>query len=132
MEENNLHETQSGMNPLFPNKRREKLTRAGVNSILKKYADKARKIKTGLVPTGISCHCLRHSKAMHLLQAGVNLVYIRDFLGHESVLTTEIYARVDSMQKREALEKAYVEIIKRETPAWIENENLLEWLKSFK
>jgi len=50
---------------------------------------------------------------MHLLQAGVNLVYIRDFLGHESVTTTEIYARVDSKQKREAIEKAYVGIIKK-------------------
>ena len=132
MEENNLLEPNSGMNFLFSNKRREKLTRAGINSIFKKYADKAREINSGLIPAKISCHSLRHSKAMHLLQAGVNLVYIRDFLGHESVLTTEIYARVDSKQKREAIEKAYVEIIKKETPTWIENDDLLEWLKSFK
>lgn len=36
---------------------------------------------------------------MHLLQAGVNLVYIRDILGHISIQTTEIYARADSKQK---------------------------------
>ncbi|WP_262905801.1 tyrosine-type recombinase/integrase [Parabacteroides gordonii] len=36
---------------------------------------------------------------MHLLQAGVNLVYIRDILGHVSIQTTEIYARADSKQK---------------------------------
>ena len=92
----------------------------------------AKQKDTGLIPDKISCHSLRHSKAMHLLQAGVNLVYIRDFLGHESVTTTEIYARVDSKQKREAIEKAYVGIIKKETPSWIKNDNILEWLKSFK
>lgn len=48
---------------------------------------------------------------MHLLHAGVNLIYIRDILGHVSIQTTEIYARADSKQKREALEKAYVEVI---------------------
>ena len=131
MTENNLLEAHLGMNPLFYNSRKEQLTRAGINSILKKYVNMARIINPGLIPQKISCHSLRHSKSMHLLQAGVNLVYIRDFLGHESVQTTEVYARADSKQKREAIEKAYVNIIKKETPEWIENNNLLEWLKSF-
>ena len=47
---------------------------------------------------------------MHLLQAGVNLIYIRDILGHVSVQTTEIYARVDSKAKQDALEMAYAEV----------------------
>lgn len=132
MTENNLLESQSRMNPLFFNSRKEKLTRAGINSILKKYVIAARKKDPSLIPEKISCHSLRHSKAMHLLQAGVNLVYIRDFLGHESVQTTEIYARADSKQKQEAIERAYVNIIKKETPIWIGNDNLLEWLKNFK
>jgi len=131
MTENNLLEAHLGMNPLFFNSRKEQLTRAGINSILKKYVIMARIINPSLIPEKISCHSLRHSKSMHLLQAGVNLVYIRDFLGHESVQTTEVYARADSKQKREAIEKAYVNIIKKETPEWIENNNLLEWLKSF-
>ncbi len=131
MTENNLLEAHSGMNPLFYNSLKEKLTRAGINSILTKYANMARIKDPSLIPENISCHSLRHSKAMHLLQAGVNLVYIRDFLGHESVQTTEIYARADSKQKREAIEKAYVNIIKKETPVWTENNNLLGWLKSF-
>jgi len=132
MTENNLLESHSSVNPLFCNNRKEKLTRAGVNSILQKYANIAKEKDTSFIPDKISCHFLRHSKAMHLFQAGVNLVYIRDFLGHESVQTTERYARADSKQKREAIEKAYVSIIKKETPSWIENDNLLEWLKSFK
>jgi integrase/recombinase XerD len=131
MKESDLLEIHSRKDPLFYNSRKEKLTRAGVNSILLRYAGEARAIDPGLIPDKISCHSLRHSKAMHLLQAGVNLVYIRDFLGHESVQTTEIYARADSKQKREAIEKAYVGIINKETPSWIKNDNLLEWLKSF-
>ena len=67
---------------------------------------------------------------MHLLQAGVNLIYIRDILGHVSVETTEIYARADSKQKREAIEKAYVDVANNEEPAWQNNKNLLDWLMS--
>jgi site-specific recombinase XerD len=132
MKENDLLENQKRRDPLFYNSRQEKLTRAGVNCILLKYASMSRAKNAGLIPDKISCHSLRHSKAMHLLQAGINLVYIRDFLGHESVTTTEIYARADSKQKREAIEKAYVGIVKKETPSWMKNDNLLEWLKSFK
>lgn len=66
------------------------------------------------------------------LQAGVNLViHIRDFLGHVSVQTTEVYARADSKQKREALQKAYVEVKPNVDPLCLKNKDLLGWLKSF-
>ncbi len=132
MKENGLMEIHRKQEPLFYNSRNDKLTRAGVNCILLKYATMARVKNPGLIPDKISCHSLRHSKAMHLLQAGVHLVYIRDFLGHESVQTTEIYARVDSKQKREAIEKAFAQIVKKEKPLWMKNDNLLQWLKNFK
>jgi len=131
MEKNHLLEPHVNMHPLFYNNRREKLTRAGVYYILQHYASAARMKDQKLVPERISPHSLRHSKAMHLLQAGVNLVYIRDILGHESVQTTEVYARVDSKQKREAIEKAYADVINKEEPLWTNNDNLLEWLKNF-
>lgn len=131
MEMNKLVESHANLCPLFYNSRKEKLTRAGVNHILQHYASMAREKDQKLIPGKISPHSLRHSKAMHLLQAGVNLVYIRDILGHESVQTTEVYARVDSKQKREAIEKAYVGVVKKEVPQWANNDNLLEWLKNF-
>ncbi len=81
--------------PVFFNSRKEKLTRAGINYILNKYFKKAKNLHPEKLPDKISCHSLRHSKAMHLLQAGVNIVYIRDILGHVSVQTTEVYARAD-------------------------------------
>ena len=131
MNENKLTAPAANLCPLFFNNRHEKLTRAGVNHILTKYANIAAKKNPQLIPTRISCHSLRHSKAMHLLQAGVNLVYIRDILGHVSVTTTEIYARVDSRKKREAIESAYVETAPKQASAWLKSDNLLEWLKNF-
>lgn len=131
MEEQGLLKNSSNLHPLFFNNRKEKLTRAGVNYVLAKYKNLARKENKTLIPEVFTCHCLRHSKAMHLLQAGVNLVYIRDILGHSSVQVTEIYAKTDSKQKREAIEKAYTDVTPSEEPEWQENENLLTWLNSF-
>jgi hypothetical protein len=70
---------------------------------------------------------------MHLLQSGENLVYIRDILGHVSIQTTEIYARADSKQKREALEAAYIDIITvhANEGSWEKDSKLREWLKNF-
>ena len=132
MDENHLYENYKLKHPLFFNSRNEKLTRPGVTYILKTYAGMAKQVNPVLVPDNISCHTLRHSKAMHLLQAGVNLVYIRDLLGHVSTQTTEIYARADHKQKREALEKAYTNLIpeKAKKCDWEQNQNLLNWLKS--
>jgi len=131
LKEHQLLDRNLNLYPLFSNSRKEKLTRAGVTHILLQYASMARKQEPKLIPDKISCHTLRHSKAMHLLQAGVNLVYIRDILGHSSVQTTEIYARADSKQKREAIESAYKSVVPKETPVWLDNSNLLSWLKSF-
>lgn len=131
LEEQGLLRNSSNSYPLFFNKRKENLTRAGVNYILAKYIKLARQESKTLIPEVFTCHCLRHSKAMHLLQAGVNLVYIRDILGHSSVQVTEIYAKTDSKQKREAIEKAYTDVSPSQEPEWQENENLLTWLKSF-
>lgn len=131
MSENKLLGPFTNMHPLFYNSRKEKLTRAGISHILLKYANIAREKDAVLIPDKISCHSLRHSKAMHLLQSGVNLVYIRDILGHTSVQTTEIYARADSLKKREALEKAYSEVVPKEIPVWLAKNDVLAWLQGF-
>lgn len=131
LKEHKLNEPSANLYPLFYNSRKEKLTRAGVGHIVQKYAGAARKENKLLIPEKISPHSLRHSKAMHLLQAGVNLVYIRDILGHVSIQTTEIYARADSKQKRKALEKAYVNVNPNEEAKWTQDESLITWLKQF-
>lgn len=79
---------------LFTNSKGEKLIREGVQYIIDKYTSIAHEKNTEMFRKRITNHSFRHSKAMHLLEAGVNLVYIRDFLGHSSVITTEQYARI--------------------------------------
>ncbi len=131
MIENRLDTPKANEYPLFSGTRGEKLTRAGISYILGKYVKMARTRDPSLVPPKFSPHCLRHSKAMHLLQSGVNLVYIRDILGHVSVQTTEIYARTDSKKKREAIEKAYQDVCPEIKPQWEGNHDLIEWLRTF-
>ena len=127
-----LKSPEKEQNPLFFNRIGEKLTSAGVTYILKKYADAARLTDRNLIPDNVSPHSFRHSKAMHLLQSGINLVYIRDFLGHRSIQTTEIYARADSKQKKEALEAVYIDVIpqKNTERSWEKNRTLKDFLKS--
>ncbi|MDO8685400.1 MAG: site-specific integrase [Clostridiales bacterium] len=131
MTENKLNAPYANQYPLFSNNRKEKLTRAGIGYILDKYVTIARSKDASLIPQKFSCHCMRHSKAMHMLQSGVNLVYIRDMLGHVSVQTTEIYARADSRKKREAIEQAYTNVTPDVKPQWEGNQDLIEWLRSF-
>lgn len=132
MQENDLDKPSNNRKPLFFNKSGSKLSRAGVSYILGKYVDQLREKKPQIVPDKFSCHCLRHSKSMHMLEAGVNLIYIRDILGHQSVITTEIYARTDSKKKREAIEENYINLVPEiENPKWETNTNLLNWLNNF-
>lgn len=116
--------------PLFFNRKSQKLTRAGLSYILKKYAEKAMSLDRTLFPNKISAHVLRHSKAMHLLQSGVNLIYIRDFLGHASVTTTEIYAKANPEIKRKAIEEASSKVLPKEKFSTKEKEELFDWLKT--
>ena len=100
--------------------------------MLKKYADIARCEQPNDFDGNLSAHCIRHSKAMHLLQAGVPLIYIRDFLGHAKISTTEIYAKADSESKRKALEAAYAPTVDFDNsePTWNDDPSLMQFLES--
>lgn len=129
--ENDLNKQWKYQYPLFKNNQHNKLTKEGIAYILNKYAKMAR-ARVQIVPKRLSPHVLRHSKAMHLLQAGINLIYIRDFLGHVDLKTTEIYARTDTETKRKAIENAYPEIITDQLPDWTKDKGLLTWLSELK
>ena len=117
--------------PLFTNQQYEKLTRVGVCYILKKYAILANKSHEHFPdPKSITPHVLRHSKAMHLLEAGVNIIYIRDILGHVDISTTEVYARANMVMKQAALEKI-AHISSGKLPAWATDSSLLDRFDSF-
>ena len=110
------------------NAKKQALSRYGVTYILKKYAAKASPV---LEPQNISPHVLRHTKAMHLLRAGVNMIYIRDFLGHADISTTEVYARIDAEMKRKVFEEKVPNYTPNTTMPWEEDEDLLQWLTQF-
>jgi len=115
---------------LFFNKNHEKLSRSGVEFIISKYVDMANCREKPLSAEKVTPHVFRHSKAMHLVQAGVNIIYIRDLLGHVSVQTTEIYAKADSDAKRKALERASKNIVPESKFTKVQKEELLDWLKN--
>lgn len=115
--------------PLFWNGSRHKLTRSGITYIVQKYADMARETDTGM-PTKISPHVFRHTKAMHMVQANVNPIFIKDYLGHADISTTEVYARADNEAKRAALEKATAHLDLPKASHWEQDTELIEWLSS--
>src|SRR6266566_4717804 len=83
--------------PLFAGPNHSRLTRYGVAKLLARHVRAVRARDPGWAPgLPVTPHTLRRSRAMHLIQAGVNLIYIRDLLGHADVSTTEIYARADA------------------------------------
>lgn len=90
----------------FPSQRADKITPACIRNLVDKYVKIAKKENPELfVSNSYSPHCFRHSKAVHMLEAGVPLIYIRNFLGHESVSTTEIYARISQASATKVLEE---------------------------
>ena len=115
--------------PLFFNRRGEHLSRSGIRYILEKYAIEARKTRPGLLKN-ISPHTMRHSKAMHLLQAGNPATVIQSILGHADIRSTDIYARADIKMKRHALQKAAEMAPSVKVPSWRDNKGLMEWLSS--
>ncbi|EFZ37416.1 phage integrase SAM-like domain protein [Hoylesella oralis ATCC 33269] len=131
MKDTNIEPDNISKQPLFVNIHGRRLTSAGLTHIIMMYADKVREKHPALMPERLSPHSFRHSKATHLLQAGMNIIYIRDFLGHSSVKTTETYVRMDSEQKRKALEAAAADIIPQSQAIeiWNDDEKLLNWLK---
>lgn len=129
--DNGLFSESKISSPLFFNKRQEKLTRAGFSYIVNKHIEAVRKKHPDLFPSKVSPHIFRHSKAMHLLESGVNLIYIRDFLGHSSVTTTEIYAKSNPEVKRKAIEQASHNVVPDEKLTQKEKDDLLSWLKEF-
>jgi integrase/recombinase XerD len=111
--------------PLFVNQHRSKLSRGGIAWIIGKYQAQAG--DPALSSADLSPHVLRHSRAMHLYEAGVPLPYIRDILGHVELATTDIYARASTEAKRKALEAAY-DIVTDDLPEWNRDPGLLSWL----
>ena len=112
---------------VFSGKGGNKLSRSAINHMIEKYA-KISRVKSPLIPVKVTPHTFRHTKAMHLCQAGVDMIYIRDILGHVSLETTNIYAKINIEQMRDALENAYPELSGTDLPNWTEDNSLMDFL----
>jgi integrase/recombinase XerD len=84
-------------NILFLNRRGRRLTRVMIFSIIKDLADRAG------IKKNISPHTFRHSFATHMVEAGADLRAVQEMLGHESILTTEIYTHIDRSYLKDTL-----------------------------
>jgi len=91
--------------PAFPNARGGPLTRDGVSYVLERAVRMASASCSSLQAKHVSPHVLRHTTAMHLLQAGVDLTVIALWLGHETTQTTHMYVEADLATKERALAK---------------------------
>jgi site-specific recombinase XerD len=125
--ENGLNKPGKIDTPLFYNYRNEKLTRQGITYILKKHAAEVEMPDT-------TPHTMRHSKAMHLTEADINPIFIRDFLGHVDLKVTQIYSKTSVEMKRKAIEKLNMKDsplpINDNVKDWSADKDLMRWLTS--
>jgi site-specific recombinase XerD len=88
---------------VFLGRTNQPLTRFGIHRLVTQYAAMAGETVPTLATKRVSPHTIRHTTAVHLLRAGVDINTIRAWLGHVSLDTTHIYAEVDLEMKAEAL-----------------------------
>ncbi|MBR2554149.1 MAG: tyrosine-type recombinase/integrase [Aeriscardovia sp.] len=117
---------------LFTNRKGEALTRQGIRYILQKYAAEVDDPHVNSAGEKIHPHLLRHSKATHLVNAGINIFNIRDFLGHSSVVTTQVYLTSNPEITRKAIEKTASKTVPESMDYYSteEKQSLMEFLET--
>jgi len=114
--------------PVFLNRRGDPITRFGIYAMVNRYARQATPRVASLRAKRVSPHVIRHTTAVHLLRAGVDINTIRAWLGHVSVDTTNVYAEVDLEMKAKALSTCEIPD-GRATRSWHRQVGLLSFLK---
>jgi site-specific recombinase XerD len=114
---------------VFRNCRGAPLTRFGIHTMVERCAARAAEKVPSVATKRVSPHTIRHTTATHLLRAGVDINTIRAWLGHVSLVTTNVYAEVDLETKARAL--ASCEVVEGgEAPKpWRQDEGLMEFLR---
>lgn len=101
---------------VFLNRINQPLTRFGIHRLVTHYAELASKTAPSLATKRVSPHTIRHTTAVHLLRAGVDINTIRAWLGHVSLDTTHIYAEVDMEMKAKALARVDISDLQSKPP----------------
>jgi integrase/recombinase XerD len=115
---------------LFVNRQGGQFSRSGIADIIERAVARAAKATTSLRECRVTPHTFRHTTAMHLLQAGVEVNVIRSWLGHVSIATTNRYIEIDLAMKAKALETCEVGQAERPTARWRSDPDILAWLES--
>ena len=116
--------------PLFTNRYGEPLTASGFRFRLRQYVHAAAKKTPTLSQKRVTPHLFRHTTAVHLVAAGVDITVIRSWLGHASLDTTNHYAQANLETKRKALEQVDAKLRPTKPPRWNRDADLLAWLNS--
>jgi site-specific recombinase XerD len=117
-----------GQERFFVNRYCEPLGASGVRFKLRKYVEAAAKQIPSLAEKHVSPHLFRHSTAVHMVAAGVDITVIGSLLGHADLNTTNHYAQADLETKRRALET--VSNRPEKPTRWRREPELLKWLDS--
>jgi integrase/recombinase XerD len=125
-------EVDSPDEPIFRNGRGAPLTRDGVAYVIAKHVRHAAKSTPGLRRRNVTPHVLRHSCAVALLQAGVDVTVIRDYLGHVSIATTSRYLATNVQMKRDVLAAFWKRagLDRKSDRAWRASPQLIAFLES--
>ncbi|MGM9848322.1 MAG: tyrosine-type recombinase/integrase [Bacilli bacterium] len=115
---------------VFQNACNQKITTKGIEYILIKYIKECKEKYTDKFKNNYTNHSMRHTRAMHLLESGVNLIYIRDILGHASIITTEIYAKTNPKIKEQQILQHSQNLKVKQRYSKKEKEDLLHFLKN--
>jgi len=115
---------------VFVNRYGEPLTASGFRFRLRHYLKAAAQKVPTLARKRITPHVFRHTTAVHLLSAGVDVTVIRSWLGHASLDTTNHYAQASLETKRKALEQVDSKLRSAKPPRWKRDADLLSWLDS--
>jgi site-specific recombinase XerD len=116
--------------PLFVNRYGQPLRASGVRFKLAQYVKSATKNMPSLADKDISPHTYRHSAAVALIAAGVDIAVIRSWLGHASIDTTAHYAQANLETKRSALQRVTPPGQRQRSPSWRHSTDVLTWLDS--
>jgi site-specific recombinase XerD len=114
---------------VFLNRSKRPFTRFGVLAMVKRYASRAARKVPSLAKKNVGAHTIRHTTAVHLLRAGVDINTIRAWLGHVSLNTTNIYAEIDLEMKAEALAHCEPDSAKGQK-RWRENPGVIAFLRA--
>ena len=115
---------------IFLNRRKQPMTRFGIHDLVRRYVAATALRIPSIAGKRISVHSIRHTTAVHLLRAGVDINTIRAWLGHVSLDTTNIYAEVDLEMKARALSHCEILSEVKDTRSWNKDPDLMAFLRS--